>query len=63
MQQHTGQHLLSAAFIELFGLQTVSFHLGKEASTIDLKAPAVDARQLEEAERRVNEVIFEDKPW
>jgi len=62
MQQHTGQHLLSAAFIELFGFQTVSFHLGKELSTIDLETPAVIPKQLEEAERRVNEVIFEDKP-
>jgi alanyl-tRNA synthetase len=62
MQQHTGQHLLSAAFIELFGFQTVSFHLGKELSTIDLDTPAVIPKQLEEAERRVNEVIFEDKP-
>src|SRR6202040_2289328 len=62
MQQHTGQHLLSAAFIELFGFQTVSFHLGREISTIDLDTPAVIPKQLEEAERRVNEVIFEDKP-
>jgi len=62
MQQHTGQHLLSAAFIELFGFQTVSFHLGKEISTIDLDSPAVIPKQLEESERRVNEVIFEDKP-
>ncbi|MGA8143010.1 MAG: DHHA1 domain-containing protein [Candidatus Acidiferrales bacterium] len=62
MQQHTGQHLLSAAFIELFGFQTVSFHLGRDSSTIDLNAPSVVARHLEEAERRVNEVIFEDKP-
>ena len=62
MQQHTGQHLLSAAFIELFGFQTVSFHLGKETSTIDLDTPAVIPKQPEEAERRVNEVIFEDKP-
>jgi len=62
MQQHTGQHLLSAAFIELFGFQTVSFHLGKEVLTIDLDTPAVVPKQLEEAERRVNEVIFEDKP-
>jgi len=62
MQQHTGQHLLSAAFIELFGFQTVSFHLGKELSTIDLDSPAVIPKQLEEAEVRVNEVIFEDKP-
>ena len=62
MQQHTGQHLLSAAFIELFGFQTGSFHLGKEISTIDLDTPAVKAEHLEKAERRVNEVIFEDKP-
>jgi alanyl-tRNA synthetase len=62
MQQHTAQHLLSAAFIELFGFQTVSFHLGKEISTIDLAAPSVVPRQLETVERRTNEIIFEDRP-
>ena len=62
MQQHTAQHLLSAAFIELFGFQTVSFHLGKEISTIDLAAPDIVPRQLETAERRTNEIIFEDRP-
>jgi alanyl-tRNA synthetase len=62
MQQHTAQHLLSAAFIELFGFQTVSFHLGKEISTVDLAAPSVVPRQLETAERRTNEIIFEDRP-
>jgi alanyl-tRNA synthetase len=62
MQQHTAQHLLSAAFIELFGFHTVSFHLGKEISTIDLAAPSVVPRQLEAAERRTNEIIFEDRP-
>jgi len=62
MQQHTAQHLLSAAFIELFGFQTVSFHLGKEMSTIDLVAPSVVQRQIEQAERRTNEIIFEDRP-
>ncbi|MGH9714793.1 MAG: alanyl-tRNA editing protein [Candidatus Acidiferrales bacterium] len=61
MQQHTGQHLLSAAFIELFKFPTVSFHLGKEFSTIDLESPAIVARHLEAAERRVNEIIFEDR--
>jgi alanyl-tRNA synthetase len=45
IQQHTGQHLLSAAFIELFKMQTVSFHLGREISTIDLAAPSLDQRQ------------------
>ncbi|MGA7623116.1 MAG: DHHA1 domain-containing protein [Candidatus Acidiferrales bacterium] len=62
MQQHSAQHLLSAAFIELFGFKTISFHLGKEISTIDLETSAVVARHLDEAERRTNEIIFEDRP-
>jgi alanyl-tRNA synthetase len=61
MQQHTGQHLLSAAFIELFNFPTVSFHLGRQVSTIDLDAPSVLPRHLEEAERRTNEIIFDDR--
>ena len=61
MQQHTGQHLLSAAFIELFNFPTVSFHLGREVCTIDLTAPAIVPRHIEEAERRTNEIIFEDR--
>src|SRR6185437_8066500 len=62
MQQHTAQHMLSAAFIEMFKFQTVSFHLGRDISTIDLVAPSVTARQVEEAERRVNEIIYYDRP-
>jgi len=62
MQQHTAQHMLSAAFIELFQFQTVSFHLGREISTIDLAAPSVAPHHLEEAKCRVNEFIFEDRP-
>lgn len=61
MQQHTGQHILSAAFIELFQFPTVSFHLGKELSTIDLQAPSIVPRHVEEAERRANEIIFDDR--
>jgi len=61
MQQHTGQHLLSAAFIELFNFPTVSFHLGREISTIDLNAPSILPRQVEEAERRTNGIIFDDR--
>ena len=62
MQQHTGQHLLSAVFEELFALQTVSFHLGAESATIDSKAaPSNRARSLE-AERRANEIVFENRP-
>ena len=61
MQQHTSQHMLSAAFVELFGFQTVSFHLGRDISTIDLATPSIVARHLDEAERRVNEIIFDDR--
>jgi alanyl-tRNA synthetase len=62
MQQHTGQHLLSAVFDERFGLKTVSFHMGAESSTIDLEGGAVDADTLREAERRANEIVFENRP-
>jgi len=61
MQQHTGQHLLSAVLIEQCGLQTVSFHLGEEASTIDVEAASVSAEQLAAAERRANEVMIENR--
>ncbi|MFN2315829.1 MAG: DHHA1 domain-containing protein [Gemmatimonadales bacterium] len=62
MQQHHGQHLLSAAFEELFQLPTVSFHLGAESSTIDLLAATVGAGEVEAVEARVNQVIWEDRP-
>lgn len=62
MQQHSGQHVLSAAFERLYGLATVSFHMGDESCTIDLAAEAVSARQLQAAERMANEVIAEDRP-
>ena len=61
MQQHTGQHLLSAAFIELFKMQTVSFHLGGESSAIDLAGAALSSSQAEAAERLTNQIIFEDR--
>jgi alanyl-tRNA synthetase len=62
MQQHTGQHLLSAVFEELFGLKTVSFHLGTESATIDLEGSPVESHTLVEAERRANELIAGNRP-
>jgi alanyl-tRNA synthetase len=62
MQQHSGQHLLSAVFEELFGLHTVSFHLGAESATIDLEGGPLDARTLLEAEQRANKIVFENRP-
>jgi alanyl-tRNA synthetase len=62
MQQHTGQHLLSAVLEELFKIRTVSFHLGTEVSTIDVDAPLLTAEQLERAEERCAEVGAEARP-
>jgi alanyl-tRNA synthetase len=61
MQQHTGQHLLSAAFDRLFGVRTVSFHLGAETSTIDLAREAT-AAEIAKSEQLTNEVIWDDRP-
>jgi len=62
MQQHTGQHLLSAMLQERFGLPTVSFHLGEEICTIDLRGGEPSRDQLIGAQRAANKVIFEDRP-
>ena len=62
MQQHTGQHLLSAAFVSLFSFPTISFHLGRETSSIDLEARSVVQRHIEEAEGLTNCVIYDDRP-
>ncbi len=62
MQQHTGQHLLSAVFADLFGYQTVSFHLGAEVSTIELDASEVNQSTIEAAEKRAAELIGQAVP-
>jgi alanyl-tRNA synthetase len=61
MQQHTGQHLLSAVLLEMFDAPTVSFHLGAESSTIDV-ARSLEPADLREAERRANQIVFENRP-
>jgi alanyl-tRNA synthetase len=62
MQQHTGQHLLSAVFEELFGIATVSFHMGAMVSTIDVSAPSLDAAQVERIEERCAGIVAEARP-
>jgi alanyl-tRNA synthetase len=60
MQQHTGQHVLSAAFDRLVGARTESFHLGSVSSTIDLNR-TVSAAEIERAENEANRVVWEDR--
>jgi alanyl-tRNA synthetase len=62
MQQHTGQHVLSAAFEKVGGYKTMSFHMGSASSTIDLDSDRVGARQIEEVEDLANAIVFENRP-
>jgi alanyl-tRNA synthetase len=62
MQQHSGQHLLSAVLVELFNIPTVGFHLGADVSAIDVAAPSLTAGQILAAEARTNEIVFENRP-
>jgi len=60
MQHHSGQHLLSAAIIELYDIQTISFHLGKDTVTIDLDTPSLSSNQLIEIELAVYQKIMQN---
>jgi alanyl-tRNA synthetase len=62
MQQHSGQHVLSAAFIRLFNMPTVSFHMADDYCSIDLDTPTLTKEQVEEAERLANDIILENRP-
>lgn len=62
MQQHTGQHILSQAFIEILRAETVGFHLGKRACTIDVDKAPLAVSQLDWVEDRANEIVFADRP-
>jgi len=61
MQQHTGQHVLSAAFVRLFSMPTVSFHMGDDYCSIDLDTASITQDQIEQAERLANEIILENR--
>lgn len=61
MQQHTGQHLLSAVFLRELQAATVSFHLGENLSTIDLACAPPAHHSLERVERIANEIMAEDR--
>jgi alanyl-tRNA synthetase len=62
MQQHTGQHMLSAVFLGLLNMPTVSFHMGDESCTIDISAASLNPDQASEVELQVNRLVWEDRP-
>jgi alanyl-tRNA synthetase len=62
MQQHSAQHVLSAAFVRLFNMPTVSFHMADDYCSIDLDTPSLSKDQIESAERLANDVMIENRP-
>jgi alanyl-tRNA synthetase len=62
LQQHSGQHILSQAFVQACGAETRSFHLGSETSTIDIELQSPTDDQMRAAEDIANQIVFEDRP-
>lgn len=61
MQQHTGQHILSATFEQLYGIETIGFHLGQNMVTIDLATSELTEEVARKAEKVANEIILENR--
>jgi alanyl-tRNA synthetase len=62
MQQHSGQHVLSQAFLEVLNGETRSFHMGESSSTLEIGIPSASDESLDRVERRANAVVFQDRP-
>ena len=58
MQQHTGQHILSAVLERMYGIQTISFHLGRETSTIDLSIGRLEDERIEAIENEIAAIVM-----
>ncbi len=61
MQQHSGQHILSQAFIEVLRAETLSFHIGDEVATLEIGIEKIADEALDKVETRANAVVFEDR--
>ncbi len=61
MQQHTGQHILSAAFVEGLGANTVGFHLSNEYATVDLDRAPLSSDELDRVEVLANTIVVENR--
>lgn len=62
MQQHTGQHILSQAFVQLYDADTTGFHLSQTYSTIDLNRNTLSEDDISRGEALANQIVFEDRP-
>jgi alanyl-tRNA synthetase len=62
LQQHSGQHLLSQAFVQTCGAETRSFHMGSQTSTVDIELQSPTDDLMRGAEDLANAIVFEDRP-
>lgn len=62
MQQHSGQHLLSAILQDEYNIATLGFHLGEETVTIDVDSQNIKNEVILEIEDKVNDIIFKNLP-
>jgi len=62
MQHHTGQHILSQAFVRVAEAETVSFHLSPQSVTIDVDRPDLTTEEVRAAEQLANEVVWQNRP-
>ncbi|VBB06307.1 threonyl/alanyl trna synthetase sad [Lucifera butyrica] len=62
MQQHSGEHVLSAVFQQLYEAENIGFHLGTESTQIDLALDKITAEEIAAAEKLANEMIYANKP-
>lgn len=62
MQQHSGQHILSQAFVRVADATTVGFHMGADSSTLDLDTSSLTEQDIREAEILANEVVWQNRP-
>jgi len=62
MQHHTGQHILSQAFVQVAGAETVGFHLSPDSVTIDLDNPDITPAVIDSAEEMANEIVTGNRP-
>jgi alanyl-tRNA synthetase len=62
MQHHTGQHILTQAFVQVANASTVSFHLSRDSVTIDLDVATIELDTLLQVEQLANQVVWENRP-
>jgi len=61
MQQHAGQHILSQCFVQLYGAETRSFHLGERTSALEVDMRSIDDDRTEQAEMLANDIVFQNR--